>query len=259
MPDWSFYDLLKTYQKNHDSKILEDLLEKNISLVEHQVKKIYSNHLTTYLNITKEDLISFGLMGLLDSFNKYDFKKEISFESYARLRIKGSIIDGIRKFDFAPRYFREKAINYSEASFKLEKDFGRPPTEKELASYIGITVGELQKFWQKASYLTPLYLDKLISFEDEDSETFKDRLADDKQPSPEEAFEKQIDSKLLKDLIEDLPEREQLILSLYYYEDLTIKEIAEVMEISESRVSQLHSKAIYRLRGKLAWRKNRLS
>ncbi len=256
MPNRGFYDLLKSYQKKQDPDTLEKLIEKNITFVENQVRKIYSEHLSKYLNISKEDLISFGLMGLIDTFNKYDFRRNIPFETYAKLRIKGSIIDGIRKFDFAPRSFREKAIYYSEASYDLEKELGRPPTNEELASFLNISTQELESFWQKSTYLTPLYLDSLIALEDEESETHKDRLQDENEPTPEESLEKKIDSSILKEVIEELPEREKLILSLYYYEDLSIKEIAQVMEISESRVSQLHSKSIFRLRGKLARRKN---
>lgn len=256
MPNWGFYDLLKEYKKNQAPDILEELIEKNVSLVEHQVKKIYSNYLTSHLNITREDLISFGLMGLIDAFNKYDFNKNIPFKGYARMRIKGAIIDGIRKFDFVPRNFRSRAIKYSEANYKLEQELGRSPKEEELASYLNITVEELRDFWQKTLYLTPLYLDRIISTEEEESETFKDNIKDDNQIAPQEVLDKKIDKELLREAIDNLPEREKLILSLYYYEDLTIKEISKVMDLSESRISQLHTKAIFRLRGKLSKHKD---
>ncbi len=231
--------------KNRD---FEETVLKHLPLVKNIALKIHS---TLPKNIELEDLINSGILGLIDAIRKYDERFGIKFESYASIRIRGAILDELRNLDWLPRSAREKKKEIENAYLELEKKDGIPPTEEKVAEYLGINPKKLREL---------LYLyrgNNIGSFfasgerDDNGEEIILFYLEDKKEESPEtKTTYKELREALIK-AISELPEREKLLISLYYYDDLNQKEIGKVMNITESRVSQLRSQAIMRLRAKI--------
>jgi len=204
-------------------------------------------------HVDEADLISYGLGGLISAIQRFDLSREIKFETYAITRIKGAIIDELRSIDWVPRSVRARAREIERANSKLEHKWHRAPTDEEMAGEIGLTVKEFQDSLLQISNSSVAALDELWTVSDSsgDQVSLLDTLQAPDAPDPAQL----IDATELKDRIADaiarLPEREKLVVALYYYENLTLREIGEVLGVTESRVSQLHTKAVLRLRSRL--------
>jgi RNA polymerase sigma factor FliA len=201
-------------------------------------------------HIEEADLISYGMVGLISAIERFDPSREIKFETYAIMRIKGAIIDELRSLDWVPRSVRSRAREVERANAKLEHIFQRAPTDSEIAAELDISVEELNESLVAISHASLVALDELWSVSDSsgDQVSLMETIEDSRAPDPAKA----LDMGDLKDRIAEsiarLPEREKLVIALYYYENLTLREIGEVLGVTESRVSQLHTKAILRLR-----------
>lgn len=236
---WEEYTRLKT------SELREKLILEYAPLV-----KLVAGRLSMYLgyNVEYEDLVSYGIFGLIDAIDKFDMDKEVKFETYASLRIRGSILDQIRKLDWIPRTIRQRQKQIDNAMKELEQQNKRPPSDTELAAYLGISEDELLD-WQNQ-----VKADNIISL-NEYIEQGNDIKADKNKSSafdtPEGVMEKSELKEMLLDALELLTEKEKKVILLYYYEELTLKEISHVLEVSESRVSQLHTKALQKMKTKM--------
>jgi RNA polymerase sigma factor for flagellar operon FliA len=204
-------------------------------------------------NIEQADLVSYGIFGLIDAIEKYDPERGIKFETYAISRIKGAIIDELRAIDWIPRSVRFKAREVEKAYATLENKLHRTPTDPEVAQELGITTDELHTIFNQISFVSVVALDELLTVGSERGdrlslvETLEDKGAED----PEAAFEAEEMKVILAGAINRLPEREKIVITLYYYEGLTLAEIGQVLGVTESRVCQMHTKAVLQLRGKM--------
>jgi RNA polymerase sigma factor for flagellar operon FliA len=205
-------------------------------------------------HVDEADLISYGLGGLISAIERFDLAREIKFETYAIPRIRGAIIDELRSLDWVPRSVRARARAIERANAKLEHRFQRAPTDEEMSVELEISVDEFQESLIQISNSTIAALDELWTVSDAsgDQVSLLDTIQDPDAPDPESI----IDATELKDRVADaiarLPEREKLVIALYYYENLTLREIGEVLGVTESRISQLHTKAVLRLRSRLS-------
>jgi RNA polymerase sigma factor for flagellar operon FliA len=209
-------------------------------------------------NVDKDDLISYGRFGLLDALAKFDHTRGLQFETYAMWRIRGAMIDGLRENDWIPRTVRDKAKKIEEAYTLLEQQKLRTPTDHEVSEYLGMSVGELQQVFYETSLATMVSIDEAVGEEDEQKTARHSYIVDEVTPRPESVAEAASLKEVLSHAIDKLPEKERLVVSLFYFEELTLSEIAEVMNLSPSRISQLHSKAIFRLRSSLTRWKSQL-
>ncbi|MDF2651578.1 MAG: polymerase sigma factor SigD [Paenibacillus sp.] len=207
-------------------------------------------------SVSREDLSSFGVMGLIDAVEKFDYSRGLQFETYASWRIRGSIIDGLRQGDWVPRSVREKAKKVEDAYQKLEQQYLRSVTDAEISNYLQISEQDFQQMLQDISITTVCSIDDPIR--EEDSETRLSLLVDEKAKNPEFQVNEFYLKESLAKAIERLTEKERTVVSLFYFEELSLSEIAEVMCLSPSRISQLHSKAILRLKGVLGRFKTQL-
>ena len=197
------------------------------------------------------DLINAGVIGLMDALEKYDPSRQIKFRTYAEFRIRGAMLDELRSLDWVPRSVRRKASTLEKASADLEHRLGRPPTEEELAEALGLDLEGLAQLLREASGVPLLHIEEVGMDEEGAERNLLACLADPHAQDPFEDVQIRELKETLGKAIELLPRKERLVVTLYYYEELTMKEIAKVLEITESRVSQLHAQAILRLRGKL--------
>jgi len=204
-------------------------------------------------NIEQADLVSYGIFGLIDAIEKFDTSRGIKFETYAIARIKGAIIDELRSIDWVPRSVRAKARSVEKAYGKLEGELHRTPTDAEVAAELGMTEGELHAVFNQISFVGIVALDEMLAVGGErgESTTLGDTIAD-RGDGPVAACEVEEMKQILADAINRMPEREKIVLTLYYYEGLTLGEIGEVLGVTESRVCQIHTKSILQLRSKLA-------
>lgn len=204
-------------------------------------------------NVEQADLVSYGIFGLIDAIEKFDLDRAIKFETYAISRIRGAIIDELRALDWIPRSVRSKAREVERAYAALEADLHRTPTEAEVADRLGMPVTDLHAVFTQVSYVNVLALDELMSSGDrgEGGLSLGDTLKDAKAEDPVLAFEGEETKFLLARAIDQLPEREKIVITLYYYEGLTLAEIGRVLGVTESRICQMHTKAVVQLRGKL--------
>lgn len=246
-------EMWKRWKDDGEVEAKKVLIETYLSLVDY-----VSNRLAIGLprNVSKDDLSSYGVMGLIDAVEKFDYKRGLQFETYASWRIRGSIIDGLRQGDWVPRSVREKAKKIEDAYQKLEQVYLRTVTDQEMSNYLQISEKEFQHMLQDASFASICSFDDPIK--DEESETRLSLLIDDKATKPESKVQEQYLKDSLSKGIEKLTPKERTVVSLFYYDELSLSEIAEVMSLSPSRISQLHSKAILRLRGTLSRYKNQL-
>jgi RNA polymerase sigma factor for flagellar operon FliA len=204
-------------------------------------------------HVEEADLISYGLGGLISAIERFDLARAVKFETYAITRIRGAIIDELRNLDWVPRSVRARAREIERTNMKLEARLQRAPTDEEMARELGVTIDEFQDSLLRISNSTIVALDELWHVQDAagDRVSLLDTLPDHEAPDPHQV----VDQSELRDRIADaialLPEREKLVVALYYYENLTLREIGEVLGVTESRVSQLHTKAVLRLHSKL--------
>jgi RNA polymerase sigma factor FliA len=198
-----------------------------------------------------DDLVSFGIIGLIDAIEKFDVSKGLKFETYATLRIRGSIIDELRKISWIPKSAFSKLSLMNHAREELESKLNREPTENEIAVHMGIGIDELRNIQSYVNYVSVVSLDEVFYKSDDEDLHLKNIVEDQNSPQPEKILEEKERLDMLSKAIEMMPEKDKLILNLYYHEKLTLKEIGKVLDISESRVSQLHSRSIVRLRDNL--------
>jgi len=204
-------------------------------------------------HVDEGDLVSYGLLGLIGALERFDPKRNVKFETYAVSRIKGAIIDELRALDWVPRSVRSWARKIEATVTKLENSLGRTPTDEETAAALGVSVAEYQDILNQISCGSIVALDEFWDAEGtgQDRQNLMDTLQDTAAPDPLRTYQAQAIKETLAAAIERLPEKERLVIGLYYYEGLTLKEIGEVLGVTESRVSQIHTKAILRLRGRL--------
>ena len=204
-------------------------------------------------HVEEGDLISYGLIGLIGSIERYDLDREIKFETYAVSRIRGAIIDELRSLDWVPRSVRAKARDVEKAHSKLENRLGRAPSEEEMADELDCSVDDFRTTLLEIANSSVLALDDLWTVSDPDGGqvSLLDTIRDPNAVDPEEAIDTVELKDRLADAIESLPDRERLVIALYYYETLTLREIGDVLGVTESRVSQLHTKAVLGMRSHL--------
>ena len=222
----------------------EKIVEKYIPLVKYLASRIMLGK-TKYIEY--EDLVSYGIVGLLDTINRYDSTKGMKFSSYATLRIKGAMIDEIRKNRPISKGAMDKLAKYNESVERLQNKLMREPSLKEIAMDLNISEEEVSQVENNINYMSIISLESVI-YSDDDDVTIMETLEDKDSISPEASLEDKEKLEILAEAIEMLKEKDKLILKLYYYERLTLKEIGQVLEVSESRVCQLHSRAIRNLR-----------
>lgn len=237
--------LWSAYQENRDPEIREKLVDVYLSLVSIIAGRVAIS-LPAYVD--RDDLISSGFFGLLDAIERYDPVRANKFETYAGVRIRGAILDYLRSKDWLPISLRQKIRKYEQSVSKLESELGRAATDKEIAASMGITVHELSTLLNQLNISTVIPLEEYVR-----SETAKCGIV-----SPSDNIELKEMQDTLAIAIDKLPEKEKMVISLYYYEELTLKEISLILKLSEARISQLHTKAIFRLRGYLSRLKSSL-
>jgi RNA polymerase sigma factor for flagellar operon FliA len=201
-------------------------------------------------SVDQADLVSYGVFGLIDAIEKFEPERGFKFETYAIARIRGAIIDELRSYDWVPRSVRAKARSIERAYSKLENELRRTPTDKELAEELGLSEDELSQTLSQISFVGVIALDEAITGDRGDGSTLGDTIAD-RAGDPLEAYELEEMKHILADAINRMPERERLVLTLYYYEGLTLAEIGDVLGVTESRVCQIHTKAILQLRSRM--------
>ncbi|WPX08379.1 FliA/WhiG family RNA polymerase sigma factor [Anaerocellum danielii] len=235
--------LWEKFIKTKDPKIKEQLIIKYMPLV-----KLVAGRMAIYFggNAEYDDLVSYGSIGLLDAIEKFDTQKGVKFETYAYTRIKGAIIDCVRSQDFLPRSIRQKAKEIEKAYVEIEKE-GKIPTDQEVAKRVGISVNELQKLQEKISSGMIISLNGFLE------QNYESKIGglEDFVSQPEHFIENEELKTVLRQQIDNLMENERMVIVLYYYEELSIKEIAKVLGVSESRVSQLHTRALLKLKAAL--------
>ena len=243
-------EIWQRYRQTRDKALRDRLILNYAPLVKYVAGRI-STSLPAHVD--EGDLVSYGLLGLIGAIERYDPAREIKFETYAISRIKGSIIDELRSLDWVPRSVRSRAREIERAMLELENRLKRPPTDEEVAAEIGITVDEFQDALTAISRSSVAALDELwqISTGGGDTVSLIDTIEDPHADDPSKAMSQTEVREALADAIQRLPEREKLVITLYYYEELTLREIGEVLSVTESRVSQLHTKAILRLKVRL--------
>ncbi len=203
-------------------------------------------------HVDEGDLVSYGLLGLIGAIERFDPQREIKFETYAIARIKGAIIDELRALDWVPRSVRSRAREIERAMGELERRLHRAPTDEEIAAKLGIAVSDLEDSLMEISRSSIAALDELWTVSaGGDQVALIDTIEDTQGPEPQSALAQAEMREALGEAIARLPEREKLVVTLYYYEELTLREIGEVLGVTESRVSQLHTKAILRLKARL--------
>lgn len=226
-----------------------DLREK-IILEYAPLVKIVAGRLSMYLgyNVEYDDLVSYGIFGLIDAIDKFNPNKDVKFETYASLRIRGSILDQIRKMDWIPRTVRQRQKMITQAISEIEAAQGRPATDEEVAAALGISQEEYDS-WQSQMKVTNVV--SLDDFVEQGSDVADNRGLSSQIERPEEHLEKEELKKMLAEALNLLTEKERKVIVLYYYEELTLKEISNIMEVSESRVSQLHTKGLAKMKDKM--------
>ncbi len=229
------------YGETKDRKIKNILIENYIHLVKIVAGRMYNFYGG---KVEYDDLIGYGSLGLIDSIDRFDISKNIKFETYAQIRIKGEIIDNIRKLDWIPRSLRKKSKDLQEVIYRLENNLGRVPTNEEIAHELDIDVDDVEDLLSEISTFNISSLDETII-------NYGDKFLDYDKETPESVYDNIELKEILGNSIDKLTKNEKLVISLYYYEELTYKEIGQVMDLSESRISQIHSKAILNIKNNL--------
>lgn len=249
MPDDEIRYLWTSYKKHNSKNAREELILNYLWLV-----KYISGRLAIALppHIKTDDLINSGVIGLIDAVEKFDPTRKIKFQTYAAFRIKGAILDELRRLDWAPRTIREKAKKIEDTLLSLEKKLNRKPTEKELADELRISTEKLSETYRQISATSLLSLEEIWGNDGAQKGITRMEVLEDKEsPDPWLVVEEDEIKRIITKEIENLPDKEKLVVILYYYEGMTLKEIGEVLELSESRISQIHSRVILNLRKRL--------
>lgn len=246
------------YKEGHELEARDELIVHYAHLVKYVANRLAIN-LSSVVEV--DELISYGIEGLIDAIEKFDHKRNIKFETYAITRIRGSIIDGLRAMDWVPVSVRQKSKELERTYNTLESRLGRSATDAEVAKELGISLDEFSNLLREVAASTIISLDDFIPGEDGDNRKKRivDMLEDENAGDALELLQLGEVKELLAQTIARLPEKEKTVVGLYYYEGLTLKEIGAVLSLSESRISQLHTKAIMRMRGSLSKRKHLVS
>lgn len=239
------YELWKEYSVTKSPELRERIILEYTHLI-----KYIAGRLNIYFgsNVEYNELVSYGVFGLIDAIDKYDMSKGVKFETYASLRIRGSIIDGVRELDWVPRSVRQKYKEFETAYAQIESENGRAAKDEEVAERLGLSMKEFLKVLGEVNLSSLMSLEEYL---EKNYETANTMISTDDDNCPERQLELAELKEVLADGISGLPEKEKDVISFYYFEELTLKEISKIMGVSESRVSQLHTKALLRLRGKL--------
>ncbi len=237
--------LWDNYAKTRSPEIREKLILEYAPLV-----KLVAGRLSMYLgyNVEYDDLVSYGIFGLIDAIDKFDTLKAVKFETYASLRIRGAILDQIRKMDWIPRTIRQKQKKIDAAMKEIESATGRAATDEEIAASLGISEDDYVG-WQSQMKITGVV--SLNEFMESGTEIPAEQTHQRRFDSPEEVIEKEELKRVLGQALELLTEKEKKVILLYYYEDLTLKEISNILEVSESRISQLHTRALQKMKKRM--------
>jgi RNA polymerase sigma factor for flagellar operon FliA len=236
-------NLWEEYSRTKAAGIREELILTYTYLVKFVAGRLYASYGN---NVEFDDLVSYGIFGLIDAIDKFDIARGVKFDTYAQLRIRGAIIDQLREMDWLPRSVRQKSKELEKAYFELENKLGRPATDEEMAESYGMSLQDFQKKVQNIATYSIVSLDDLLEQKREVISNEKENVME----TPESVIESTEIKGILVDAIANLPDKEKKVVSLYYYDELTYKEIGKLLSISESRVSQLHTKAIIRLKNK---------
>ncbi len=240
--------LWENYSKKKTNTTRDQLIINYASLVKTHAYRIYQS-LPSQVDF--DDLISYGTFGLIDAIVKFDPGKNVVFEAYASLRIRGAIYDGLRKMDWAPQSLRRKAKKMERAYQTLLEEKGREPEDHEVASFLEMDMETYQKGLNDAASLTIYSLENSLDTGNDDNFTLKDFLADKDEDGPQAVLERSELKTILLNKIKELNEKEKMVITLIYFEEVTTKEVAQILELSEGRISQIHKKAITKLKGAL--------
>jgi RNA polymerase sigma factor for flagellar operon FliA len=243
-------DLWKIYKRKKDPRIRDYFVKQYAPLVKYVAGKVAIGMPT---NVEFDDLVGFGVFGLFDAIEKFDPDKHVKFKTYAVTRIRGAIFDELRTIDWVPRSVRQKTREVEDTIRKLEAALGRAAADEEIARAMHMDLKEFNHLMLKISGTSVLSLNEVwYCSEDNDKMSIVESIESPNSLNPDNIVEKEEIKRIIVDAINELPEKEKKVLVLYYYEDLTLKEIGEVLEVTESRISQLHTKAVLRLRAKLS-------
>ncbi len=233
------------YSRTKSPEVREKIILEYAPLV-----KVVAGRLSMYLgyNVEYDDLVGYGIFGLIDAIDKFDYLKEVKFETYASLRIRGAILDQIRKMDWIPRTIRQKQKKIDAVMKAIEAEKGRNATDEEIAEGLGISTEEYTD-WQSQMKITNIV--SLNEYLEQGSEVSVEYNHAAKFDTPEEVLEKDELKQILGEALELLTEKERKVIVLYYYEELTLKEISSILEVSESRISQLHTKGLQKMKQKM--------
>lgn len=246
--DKSEEELWEAYKKTKEEKIRDIFIHKYAPLVKYVAGKIA---IGMPKNVEFDDLVGYGVFGLLDAIEKFDPTRDIKFKTYAVTRIRGAIYDELRSIDWVPRSIRQKAKEIGVIMGSLENKLGRTVKDNEIASELGMKVNDFHQILLKISATSLISINEGWRSDDGDKLSIVETIESPNSLNPDVIFEKEEIKKIITKIIEELPDKERKVLVLYYYEDLTLKEIGKILNVTESRVSQLHTKAICRLKVKL--------
>src|SRR5579875_698086 len=241
-------ELWDDYKRTGSKELRDKLIVRYSALVKYVAGRVAVGLTNT---IEQADLVSYGIFGLIDAIEKYDHTRPVKFETYAITRIKGAIIDELRSIDWVPRSVRAKARAIEKAYAKLEHQLMRSPTDAEVASELGVSEAELQSQFSQISFVGIVALDEVLSSGERGEATTLGDTLPDRGDGPMAAYEVEEMKQILAGAINGLGDREKIVLSLYYYEGLTLAEIGQVLGVTESRVCQIHTKAVLQLRAKM--------
>lgn len=242
----------ESWNQNKSDEMKEALVLSYMPLVDYVADRVAINLPAT---VQKDDLKSLGYLGLLEALDRFELSRGLKFETFAMWRIKGAILDGLRKADWVPRSIRKKSKDLEEAFQKLQSNQKDPVTDEQISKYLGLSMDEYNQLLSDVQLVSFISLDETVG---EEGNLFRDLIPDEKSMSPERHLDVNEAKLILIKALEKLPDKEKTVVSLYYYEELTLTEIAKIMSVSTSRISQLHTKAILRLRGFLSRQKKQL-
>jgi RNA polymerase sigma factor for flagellar operon FliA len=236
-------ELWKQYSKKRTDELKKRIMEQYIGVIKYVIKKL---NMVAPNILDERDLINIGMLGLSEAIDRFDFRKGVKFETYAIPRVKGMILDELRKLDFAPRSVREKSKQIKTAIRQLESELGREVSSQEIIESLSVTTKEYGEISNVINNSAMISLDKPLGGESEGN--LYDIISSDSEEDPSEKTHFLQMKEILIDAIEKLPEKQRLIIALYYYEELTFKEIGNILNVSESRVSQIHTEVLQKLR-----------
>ncbi|MGZ4123381.1 MAG: sigma-70 family RNA polymerase sigma factor [Tumebacillaceae bacterium] len=249
-------DLWTRWHMNRDKEARDELVVAHLPLVQKIVRKM-STRWNGMINV--EDLIGMGTLGLIEAIDRFESERGYEFVTFATWRIRGAILDGLRNLDWVPRALRTKAKEIEAAYAELEHQLLRSANDEEVAHHLGLSLNDFQQTLYDLSVSPLVSLDGVLPGDEGGTETrMSDTIIDPNALQPEAFLERANVQSVLTGVLQRLPEKERLVITLHYYEEFSFKEVAEILELSASRVSQLHTKAIYRLRGALSRRKQEL-